>query len=270
MEKCGRKTAMTGTDQDRFLAAVRKALGIASPRQAPPGLFETEPSEKSRRLLEQIRQRGADGIKRLLVRLEQAAEPLNMELYTAASLPAAANLISRIASKKSPEWGNQKQVAAWRHPLIDRLNLETVLDAPLFVARPDPALAPEEGRRQLRRRVAESFIGVTAADFCLADTATLVLRTRPGQARCVSLLPSIHVAVIESGRLLADLAELYALLRWDSPRETGSLFTSMVLISGPSKTADIEATLVHGAHGPRELHLIVVSGGKTLDSGSEN
>jgi L-lactate dehydrogenase complex protein LldG len=270
MEKNGRKATMTGTDQDRFLAVVRKALGVASPRKAPPGLFETEPSEKSRRLLGQIRQRGADGMGTLLVRLEEAAEPLNIELYKAADLPAAATLISRIASEKSPEWGGQKQVAAWRHPLVDRLNLEAVLDVPLFVAEPDPALSPEQGRRRLRRRIAKSFIGVTAADFCLADTATLVMRTRPGQARSVSLLPSIHVAVIESSRLLSDLAELYALLRWDLPRETGDLFTSMALISGPSKTADIEATLVHGAHGPRELHLIVVPGGKTLDSGSEN
>ena len=260
----------TGTDQDRFLAAVREALGVESPRQAPPGLFETEPSGKSRRLLEQIRQRDEDGIRQLLVRLKEAAEPLNIELYSAADLPAAATIISRMTAEKSPEWGNQKQVAAWRHPLVDRLDLGAVLDIPLLVAEPDPTLAPEEGRKRLRQGIAESFIGVTAADFCLADTATLALRTRPGQARSVSLLPSIHVAVVESGRLLADLAELYAMLRWDSPREAGDCFTSMVLISGPSKTADIEATLVRGAHGPRELHLIVVNGGKSLDSVSEN
>jgi L-lactate dehydrogenase complex protein LldG len=105
---------------------------------------------------------------------------------------------------------------------------------------------------------------VTGADFCLADTATLVLITRPGQARSVSLLPSIHVAVVDAGRLLADLAELYTLLRWDAAGDgkPEKVFSTMTLICGPSKTADIEATLVQGAHGPRELHLIVVGNGK--------
>jgi L-lactate dehydrogenase complex protein LldG len=77
------------------------------------------------------------------------------------------------------------------------------------------------------------------------------------------------VAVVESGRLIADLAELYALLRWDPDQRADGLSTCLTLVSGPSKTADIEATLVHGAHGPRALHLIVVDRGKSLDSASQ-
>ena len=93
----------------------------------------------------------------------------------------------------------------------------------------------------------------------MADSATMVMRTRSGQARTVSLLPSIHVAVIEFGQIIADLKELYALLKWDPHTCKEGLTNCMTFISGPSKTADIEATMVHGAHGPREVHLFVVT-----------
>ena len=104
----------------------------------------------------------------------------------------------------------------------------------------------------------QSYIGVTAADFCIADTATLVMRTRPGQARSVSLVPSVHVAVISLDQILEDLAELYYRLKWD-PREK-DLTNAMTFISGPSKTADIELVMVHGAHGPREVTVVVITG----------
>ena len=262
---------MTAADQKRFLAHVRKALGVGSPRPAPAGLFMTEPSEASIRLLERIRNRDAEGVQQIIARLRKAASSLNADLHVAADLSSAAAIVSRLTADRAPEWGSKKQVAAWRHPLISGLNLQTALEVPVFYSEPDPSLPGEPGRRRLLERIAGSFIGVTAADFCVADTATLVLCTRPGQARSVSLLPSIHVAVVEAGRLVADLSELYALLRWDPARDRGPerMFSAMTLISGPSKTADIEATLVHGAHGPRELHLIVVDTGKILDSGPQ-
>jgi L-lactate dehydrogenase complex protein LldG len=85
------------------------------------------------------------------------------------------------------------------------------------------------------------------------------MRTRPGQARTVSLLPSIHVAVIELNQIVADLKELYALLKWDPRARSEGLTNCMTFISGPSKTADIEATMVHGAHGPREVVVYVIA-----------
>jgi L-lactate dehydrogenase complex protein LldG len=68
------------------------------------------------------------------------------------------------------------------------------------------------------------------------------------------------VAVITLDQLLADLKELYTLLRWDPSQKTEGLTNCMTFISGPSKTADIEMVMVHGAHGPRELHLFVITG----------
>jgi L-lactate dehydrogenase complex protein LldG len=259
---------VTFDDQDRFLADVRRALGVGTPREAPPGLFQRSPSPQSRELLERVRRRAGIETQSLMDRLQAAASPLKIDLHCVSGPADATAVIAQIAAETSPEWGDRKEVVAWRHPLVESLRLSDVLDVPVFFSEPDERRPPAAARRQLRRRLAKSAIGVTAAEFCLADTATVVLRTRPGQARGVSLLPSVHVAVIESSRLIADLAELYALLRWHPAQRADGLSTCLALISGPSKTADIEATLVHGAHGPGALHLIVVDRGKNLDSGS--
>ncbi len=248
---------MTAADEKIFLANVRRALGIDSPRRAPR-LFPESPSDRSKMLLERISRRTGEETRKLIHRLQEAAAPSNIDFHVAPDIQAAAAVIVRLAAEKSPEWADQKTVAAWRHPLVERLDLPAALDAPVFFSEPDPGLCEEDAHRRMIEQVAKSFIGVTAADFCLADTATLVLRSRPGQARSVSLLPSIHVAIVETDRLLADLSELYAVLRWNPEQAADGRFPCLALITGPSKTADIEATLVHGAHGPRELHLVVL------------
>ena len=114
-------------------------------------------------------------------------------------------------------------------------------------------------RAALRQAISASFVGITTAEFCVADTATLVMRTRPDWPRSVSLIPSIHIAVIPIDRVVADFKELYALLRWGDPEFKADLTTCMTFVSGPSKTADIEATLVHGAHGPRAVMVVVLA-----------
>jgi L-lactate dehydrogenase complex protein LldG len=118
---------------------------------------------------------------------------------------------------------------------------------------------PREVREEIRQKIVASYIGVTGADFCMADTATLVMRNRAGQPRSVAVVPSIHIAVIAQKQIISDLKELYALLRWDPDAGKEGLTNYMAFISGPSKTADIEATLVHGAHGPREVHVYVIA-----------
>ena len=154
----------------------------------------------------------------------------------------------------------------WQHPLIERLNLLDSLAAEkvaLSVTDLDATqlegFSEEEKREQLRKQVIESYIGITSADFCMADTATLVMRTRPGQARSVSLVPSIHIGVIYLNQIIWDLKELYALLNFDSEAQKEGLTNCMTFISGPSKTADVEATMVQGAHGPREVYVYVIT-----------
>lgn len=96
-------------------------------------------------------------------------------------------------------------------------------------------------------------IGITSADYALADTGTLVMLSSLEEARLVSLLPPIHIAVVSRERLLSGLDELFSIV--PRPAERSS---SMVLITGPSRTADIEQILVRGVHGPGEVHVVLV------------
>jgi L-lactate dehydrogenase complex protein LldG len=105
----------------------------------------------------------------------------------------------------------------------------------------------------LREACARAPFGITCADFALADTATVVLLTSREEFRLPSLLPPCHLAVIPRDRILSGLDELLA--REPLPVHSRS---AMVLITGPSRTGDIEQILVRGVHGPGEIHLIVV------------
>ena len=87
----------------------------------------------------------------------------------------------------------------------------------------------------------------------LANPPALVMLTSNSEARMVSLLPPVHIAVIRVEQIISGLDELF--LTVPDPSVAAS---SMVLIGGPSRTGDIEMTLTLGLHGPRELHLIIV------------
>ena len=169
------------------------------------------------------------------------------------NLPAVAKAIADLAADAESEFAARKRVAAWKHPTIDALNLSEAL-APLGIPVDTPQMPAD-----VKERIAQACIGVTAVDYCVADSATLVLKTRPDQSRCVSLLPTIHVAVVQLDQILADLNELYLKLEQDLQQGQG-LTNCLTLITGPSKTADIEATLVHGVHGPKKLHILIVTG----------
>jgi len=108
-------------------------------------------------------------------------------------------------------------------------------------------------RDALRAACAVADIGITSADYALAETGTLVMLSSPQEARMISLLPPVHIAVVPRQRILTSLDELLTIL--PKPAEQTS---SMVLITGPSRTADIEQILVRGVHGPGEIHVVVV------------
>jgi L-lactate dehydrogenase complex protein LldG len=108
-------------------------------------------------------------------------------------------------------------------------------------------------REELRALCATAAVGITGADYALADTGTLVLLSSQQEARMISLLPPVYIAIVKRERLLTGLDELLTVL--PHPAEQTS---SMVLITGPSRTADIEQILVRGVHGPGEIHVVVV------------
>jgi L-lactate dehydrogenase complex protein LldG len=105
----------------------------------------------------------------------------------------------------------------------------------------------------LKEACASVDIGITSADYALAATGTLVMLAGPDEARLISLLPPSHIAIFPRSRLLANLDELLSIL----PRPADQT-SSMVLITGPSRTADIEQRLVRGVHGPGQIFAVII------------
>lgn len=93
--------------------------------------------------------------------------------------------------------------------------------------------------------VAECELGVTGVDAALPETGTLLLRSSPERPRVVSLLPRVHLAIFRRTALRADLHQAFA-----EAKDAGY----SVLVTGPSRTSDIELTLTLGVHGPKSLY----------------
>jgi L-lactate dehydrogenase complex protein LldG len=246
------------SSQGSFLQNIRVALG--KPASAAGNYHDVFPGSRveSSLLLNKIKNRSVMDRKRLLDRLIHEGGLLNLTVIPVPTGQDAAQAIVELAQDRAPEWSDSKSLVAWRHPLIDSLNLpERLKNMGILVHAPDPEPV-DSGLFRLQTQTA--LIGVTAADYCIAESASLVLKTRPGQPRMVSLLPSIHVAVICEDQLLESLKDCYALVKREPGAETEGMTCCMTLISGPSKTADIEAVMVHGAHGPREMVIYVIAG----------
>jgi L-lactate dehydrogenase complex protein LldG len=94
--------------------------------------------------------------------------------------------------------------------------------------------------------------GITTTRGAVADSGAVVLWPTVQEPRLMSLVPPVHVAVLDADTIYNSLAEMMAAENWSDGMPTNAL-----LISGPSKTADIEFTLVFGVHGPKELIVLV-------------
>lgn len=98
------------------------------------------------------------------------------------------------------------------------------------------------------------LIGITTALCAVAETGTLLLASSPDTPAATSLLPETHIAVIEAAKILPTMEDAFDCAR----KALGQLPRALNFVSGPSRTADIEQTLVIGAHGPYRVHLLIV------------
>jgi len=103
--------------------------------------------------------------------------------------------------------------------------------------------------------------GFTVARSGLAATGTLIVVPDANAPRTVSLVPPLHIALIHANTLHADLHAAVAAERWRD-----GMPTNLVMISGPSKTSDIQQTTAYGAHGPRAMWVVVVTGEDAVDN----
>lgn len=104
-----------------------------------------------------------------------------------------------------------------------------------------------------RHEAASAEVGLTWVDAAAARTGTLVELASEVNGRIASLLPPVHVAVVDAHRVFADRT---AVFRWI--REQGIVFSGMSLITGPSRTGDIQNDLTVGVHGPKRVVALMV------------
>ena len=100
------------------------------------------------------------------------------------------------------------------------------------------------------------LVGITGSFCAIAETGTLMLLSGPETPGTVSLLPETHVAIVAASRIVPGMEEGWNLAR----AERGELPRAVSFISGPSRTGDIEQTIVLGAHGPYRVHIVIVAG----------
>ena len=93
--------------------------------------------------------------------------------------------------------------------------------------------------------------GFSRASYGLADTGSVVLMASPEEPRARHLLPDVHVSLLPEDRILPGLDELFASVGRDLP-------SALAIVTGPSRSADIEQRLVVGVHGPKEVHVVLL------------
>jgi len=144
-----------------------------------------------------------------------------------------------------------KQAAVTDHPILHEMALEQLL-----LRLGIELVWPEAGEGPTwLTAVADAELGLTGAEYAVAASGSLVMVAAPHHPRAFSLLPPLHIALVKTSQILPDLAALSRQLRADYPE---TLPSSIALISGPSRTADIEQTLTIGVHGPGELHVLIM------------
>ena len=114
-------------------------------------------------------------------------------------------------------------------------------------------------KEKMRQHFIEADIGISGANIAVAETGTLVIISNEGNARLVTSLPPVHIALLTTEKFVQSLEQASILVKALTTASSGLKLTSYVsFISGPSRTTDIEKELVIGAHGPEELHIIIL------------
>jgi L-lactate dehydrogenase complex protein LldG len=177
-----------------------------------------------------------------IARFQHMLEAAHAEVICASASSWAADLAQRLAA------------AGVRSLLLDPACAEGEALAaalPAAVQARDYAQPIEQWKAELFETIDAGF---TVARSGLAATGTLVVAPDANAPRTVSLVPPLHVALVHARTLHADLHAAVAAERWSA-----GMPTNLVMISGPSRTSDIQQTTAYGAHGPRALWVVVVT-----------
>ena len=196
------------------------------------------------------------------------AKPTRNLLPERANLPPSAliDLFQTMAEDVFATVDRVADMAAVPSALTDYLKREN-LPAQVVMA-PDPSLDSASWDSQplleIRRGVPQEsdMVSVTSASAAVAETGTLAMFSGPDHPSTLNFLPETHVVVLPASRVAKNYEDVWDVIReraGDQENGSGTMMPrTMNFITGPSRSGDIEQTLLLGAHGPRRLHIILV------------
>ncbi len=123
----------------------------------------------------------------------------------------------------------------------------------------DAGLEVEARRPKRDESQGADLVGVTGCFCALAETGTLVLLSGGDTPASTHLLPETHVALVPASRIVAGMEDAFALMRAERGGVENMMPRAINMVSGPSRTGDIEQTIVLGAHGPYRVHIIIAT-----------
>lgn len=176
----------------------------------------------------------------LVERFKRNLEAVNGQCLVAHGNAEVARALTQIISSLQTTKLRAQRIALSDAALVEQLMYLTDLEIEELAITPDAA------------DVFGFDVGITTAQAAIAETGTLVLDSADERYRFVSVVPPVHIAIVDASRICGTLGEALALLR--RGREISPAVT---FVTGPSRTADIELTLTIGVHGPQELYVII-------------
>lgn len=226
------------SDEARVLGDLRDALKTAW----LPGTGPARPSETPDAAGKLARE---DAVQRFCRELDALSGHAHRVSTQAEAVHAVMAIVRQHAARR---------VMAWEARWLRCAGLGAALaDEGVTIEHP---VVPEEPASRLAalRDLAAIAVGITGATGAIAESGTIVLADGPGRPRVASLLPPVHIALVREADIVFSLP---AFLSAHADLLPGG--NQVVLITGPSRTADIEMVLTIGVHGPKELHVIVMA-----------
>ena len=242
-------TQSLGTPPDQFLASVSAALGRKGGPPAQPYARMQEPLADVEAREREMRKRLSANRRTNVDELARVATLRGWVVHRSTGLEDAIGYVCQLAQKI-----DARRVVRSADAVFDEIPIDEALSslgASVQVMANDAETAGAFNP-------ADADLGVTGVDYAIAETGTAVILPRRGVSRLTSLLPPVHVALVKSSQTLEGLDDLYLIRRLAYLREGAGAGSYMNFITGPSRTADIEQTLVIGAHGPRETHMVIL------------
>ena len=239
-------------ERELFLQNLRQALGRegASPPPEYPPLKERlqDQQRKVDALWARAEERRAELLERFLTMAEKAGWQTSRVDTPAAVVQQVVRLTGEVQAHR---------VVRSDQPVFQHVEVDSALEQ-TGVTVTTMSLGSVGSREALREAAIQADVGITGVDYAIAETGTCVLVPRRGVSRLVSLVPPVHVALVEPQQVVESLDDILALRRLEFLRGDPGMGSHMTFITGPSRTADIEQTLVVGVHGPKEVHLVLV------------